>query len=99
MARIELVALEGIPEVAPGDDIAAHIAAAAAASNIGLADSDVLVVTQKIVSKAEGRLVALASVTPSAFAREWAARWDKDPRQIELVLRESASIVRWVPAG
>lgn len=98
-ARLELIALEGIPEVAPGDDIAAHIADAAVASGIGLADEDVLVVTQKIVSKAEGRLVELASVTPSDFAREWAERWGKDPRQVELVLRESASIVRMGPGG
>ncbi|MGZ8474730.1 MAG: coenzyme F420-0:L-glutamate ligase [Candidatus Limnocylindria bacterium] len=98
-ARIELIALEGIPEVAPGDDIAAHVASAAAASGIGLADSDVLVVTQKIVSKAEGRLVELTAVTPSDFAREWAGRWGKDPRQVELVLRESASIVRMGPGG
>ena len=98
-ARIELIALEGIPEVAPGDDIAAHVADAAATSGIGLADSDVLVVTQKIVSKAEGRLVELAAVTPSDFAREWAARWGKDPRQVEVVLRESASIVRMGPGG
>ncbi len=97
--RIELIALEGIPEVAPGDDIAAHVADAAAASGIGLADSDVLVVTQKIVSKAEGRLVELATVTPSDFAREWAGRWGKDPRQVELVLRESASIIRMGPGG
>jgi coenzyme F420-0:L-glutamate ligase/coenzyme F420-1:gamma-L-glutamate ligase len=98
-ARLELIALEGIPEVAPGDDIAAHVADAAAASGIGLVDEDVLVVTQKIVSKAEGRLVELASVAPSDFAREWAERWGKDARQVELVLRESASIVRMGPGG
>lgn len=98
-ARIELIALEGIPEVAPGDDIAALVADAAAASSIGLADTDVVVVTQKIVSKAEGRLVALASVTPSEFANDWAKRWGKDPRQVELVLRESASILRMGPGG
>jgi coenzyme F420-0:L-glutamate ligase/coenzyme F420-1:gamma-L-glutamate ligase len=98
-ARLELIALEGIPEVAPGDDLAELIGDAAAASSIGLADSDVLVVTQKIVSKAEGRLVALASVTPSEFATQWATRWGKDPRQVELVLRESASILRMGPGG
>jgi coenzyme F420-0:L-glutamate ligase / coenzyme F420-1:gamma-L-glutamate ligase len=98
-ARLELIALEGIPEVVPGDDIAAYVADAAAASDIGLADEDVLVVTQKIVSKAEGRLVELASVAPSDFAREWAERWGKDARQVELVLRESASIVRMGPGG
>ena len=60
---------------------------------------DVLVVTQKVVSKAEGRLVELDSVEPSPMARDWAARWDKDPRQVELVLRESAEIVRMGPGG
>ena len=97
--RLELIALDGIPEIAPGDDIAAAIAAAASASGVTLADDDVLVVTQKIVSKAEGRLVELASVEPSALARDWADRWGKDPRQVELVLRESASIVRMGPGG
>ena len=58
-----------------------------------------LVVTQKVVSKAEGRLVELASVEPSDFARTWASQWGKDPRQVELVLRESASIVRMGPGG
>ena len=58
-----------------------------------------LVVTQKIVSKAEGRLVELATVDPSPMARDWAARWDKDPRQVELVLRESAAILRMGPGG
>lgn len=98
-ARLELIALDGIGEVAPGDDIAALTVDAAAASAIDLADDDVMVVTQKIVSKAEGRLVELASVTPSDFARDWAGRWGKDPRQVELVLRESASIVRMGPGG
>jgi len=98
-SRIELIGLEGIPEVAPGDDLAALILDAAAASDVGLADADVLVVTQKIVSKSEGRLVELASVEPSDFARSWAGRWGKDPRQLELVLRESASIVRMGPGG
>lgn len=98
-ARIELIALEGIPEVGPGDDLAARIADAAAASSIALADTDVLVVTQKVVSKAEGRLVELASVKPSDFAVGWADHWGRDARQVELVLRESASIVRMGPGG
>ena len=98
-SRIELIALDGIGEIGPGDDLAAVIVDAAEASGTGLTDTDVLVVTQKIVSKAEGRLVELASVEPSALARDWAARWDKDPRQVELVLRESASIVRMGPGG
>ena len=98
-SRIELIALEGIPEVHAGDDLGGLIADAAAGSGVALADDDVLVVTQKVVSKAEDRLVDLASVEPSALARDWADRWDKDPRQVELVLRESASIVRMGPGG
>ena len=98
-ARLELIALDGIPEVAPGDDIAALIAASVAASHLDVTDDDVLVVTQKIVSKAENRLVELASVQPSDLALDWARRWGKDPRQVELVLRESAAIVRMGPGG
>lgn len=96
-ARLELIALEGIREISPGDDLSALIAGAS--STVGLTDADVLVVTQKVVSKAEGRLVELASVQPSDFALDWAARWGKDARQVELVLRESASIVRMAPGG
>jgi len=98
-SRIELTALDGIPEVRPGDDVGGLVAEAVEATGIGLVDADVLVVTQKIVSKAEGRLVDLATVEPSALARDWAARWDRDPRQVEVVLRESASIVRMGPGG
>ena len=98
-ARIELIGLDGIPEVAAGADLAALIAEAAQRSSLELADADVLVVTQKIVSKAEGRLVELAFVQPSEMARSWAERWGKDPRQVEIVLRESASIVRMAPGG
>jgi coenzyme F420-0:L-glutamate ligase / coenzyme F420-1:gamma-L-glutamate ligase len=96
---ISLVALEGIPEVVPGDDLAGLIAAALGAAGIGLVDDDVLVVTQKVVSKAEGRVVELASVTPSSEALDWAAQWDKDPRQVELVLQESAEVLRMAPGG
>ncbi|MDQ2933999.1 MAG: coenzyme F420-0:L-glutamate ligase [Chloroflexota bacterium] len=99
MSRIELVPLDGIPEVRAGDDLAALIAAAADSAGIGLQANDALVVTQKVVSKAEGRVVELASVQPSAFALAWAERWDKDARQVELVLRESAAIVRMGPGG
>jgi coenzyme F420-0:L-glutamate ligase / coenzyme F420-1:gamma-L-glutamate ligase len=99
VSRIELIPLEGIPEVRPGDDLGALITAALSTSGIALEDGDVMVVTQKVVSKAEGRLVELASVEPSPFAVEWAARWEKDARQVELVLRESAAIVRMGPGG
>jgi coenzyme F420-0:L-glutamate ligase/coenzyme F420-1:gamma-L-glutamate ligase len=98
-ARLELIALDGIGEIRPGDDLPAVILASAAATGITLTDDDVVVVTQKIVSKAEGRLVDLATVEPSDFARDWADRWDRDARQVEVVLRESASIVRMGPGG
>jgi coenzyme F420-0:L-glutamate ligase / coenzyme F420-1:gamma-L-glutamate ligase len=98
-SRIELIPLDGIPEVRPGDDLGGLIAEAAHGSDIDLGDGDVVVVTQKVVSKAEDRLVDLASVEPSVLARDWADRWDKDARQVELVLRESASIVRMGPGG
>jgi coenzyme F420-0:L-glutamate ligase/coenzyme F420-1:gamma-L-glutamate ligase len=98
-ARLELIALDGIDEVEPGDDLARLIAGALDASGLTLADADCVVVTQKVVSKAEGRLVELASVEPSPMAREWGERWNKDPRQVELVLRESAEVVRMAPGG
>jgi coenzyme F420-0:L-glutamate ligase/coenzyme F420-1:gamma-L-glutamate ligase len=96
---ISLIPLDGIPEVVPGDDLAALIAAALAEGGIGLEAGDVLVVTQKVVSKAEGRVVELASVTPGEDARAWAERWGKDPRQVELVLRESAQVLRMAAGG
>jgi len=83
----------GIGEVRPGDDLAALIVDAAAQGR-ALASGDVVVVTQKIVSKAEGRLVDLATVEPSAFARQWATDYGKDPRHVEVVLRESRRIVK-----
>ena len=97
--RLELVALDGIGEVQPGDDLVSIIAGSLRDGDIGLQADDVLVVTQKIVSKAEGRIVDLATVEPSALARDWAERWGKDARQVEVVLRESASIVRMAPGG
>lgn len=96
---IELIALDGVPEVREGDDLGALIAAASRAAAIGLTDDDVAVVTQKVVSKAEGRVVELASVEPRQEAREWAERWGKDPRQVELVLRESVEVVRMAEGG
>jgi coenzyme F420-0:L-glutamate ligase / coenzyme F420-1:gamma-L-glutamate ligase len=85
--------LDGLPEVRPGDDVAALIAAAATGAAAPLA-GDVLIVTHKIVSKAEGRLVDLRTIEPSETARDFAARWGKDARQVEVVLRESARVVR-----
>jgi coenzyme F420-0:L-glutamate ligase/coenzyme F420-1:gamma-L-glutamate ligase len=94
VSQIRVIGLEGIPEVAEGDDVAALVAEAAGRAG-GLEDGDVVVVTQKVVSKAEGRVLSLAEVEPSRFAREISA--DKDPRQTEVVLRESVRIVRLRP--
>jgi coenzyme F420-0:L-glutamate ligase / coenzyme F420-1:gamma-L-glutamate ligase len=95
--RLELIPVEGFPRVEPGDDLAALIMAALAANNLVLGESDVLVLAQKIVSKAEDRYVRLSSVTPGPEALELAARADKDPRQVELILRESSEVVRVRP--
>ncbi len=92
-AGLRLTALRDIPLVAPGDDLAALLAAAASRAGLALADG-VLVVCQKIVSKAEGRLVALAQVEPSDEARQIALEHAKDPRHIEVILRETRRIVR-----
>jgi coenzyme F420-0:L-glutamate ligase/coenzyme F420-1:gamma-L-glutamate ligase len=86
--------LTGLPEIQPGDDLVALIVAALARVRLTIATGDVLVVTQKIVSKAEDRLIALDSVVPSAEARQWAEAWAKDARVVELVLRETARIVK-----
>ena len=90
---IRLRPLPGLPEVAPGDDLASQLAAAAGREGLRLAGG-ILVVAQKIVSKAEGRIVRLADVEPSEEARRIAAEDDKDPRHIEIVLRETVRVVR-----
>jgi coenzyme F420-0:L-glutamate ligase/coenzyme F420-1:gamma-L-glutamate ligase len=92
--NIQIIGVTNIPEVHPGDDLAGLILAACEGDDVRLEQGDILVVTQKIVSKAEGRLVDLDGVTPSQFAIDYAKKWDKDPRQIEMVLRESVRIVR-----
>jgi coenzyme F420-0:L-glutamate ligase/coenzyme F420-1:gamma-L-glutamate ligase len=91
--RIEVVALAGIPEVQPGDDLVRLIAEALSGSG-ALRSGDVIVVAQKIVSKAEGAIVRLADVTPSPQAAAWAAEHGKDAAVIEVVLREARRIVR-----
>jgi coenzyme F420-0:L-glutamate ligase/coenzyme F420-1:gamma-L-glutamate ligase len=90
-ASVSLWPVAGIPEILPGDGLADKMLPCLR----DLAQAgDVLVVTHKIVSKAEGKVVDLTTVEPSDWARQWAERWKKDPRQIEVVLRESAGIVR-----
>jgi len=95
--ELQLIALPDWPIVAAADDLAVHSHTALQRAGIMLQSTDVLVYAQKIVSKAEGRRVALASVEPGARAREVAAQVRKDPRLVELVLRESRRIVRMAP--
>ncbi len=94
--RLVAVALDGIPEIRPGDDLPVLLAdALAAASDLHpLRPDDVLVVTQKVVSKAEGAVVDLTTIEPRPEAVEFARRWDRDPRQLEVVLREARRVVR-----
>jgi coenzyme F420-0:L-glutamate ligase/coenzyme F420-1:gamma-L-glutamate ligase len=91
---IELSALPGLPEVRPGDDLGALLAAAAQRLEGGLADGDVLAIAHKVVSKAEGRVIELADVRPGERALALAAEHDKDPRQVQVVLDESVELVR-----
>jgi coenzyme F420-0:L-glutamate ligase/coenzyme F420-1:gamma-L-glutamate ligase len=88
--ELRVIPVTGLPEVAEGDDLAELIVSA-----VELEDGDVVVVAHKVVSKAEGRVVRLAEVKPSAEARDLAA--DEDPRRLEVILRESARIVRTRP--
>jgi len=99
LAALLAVALPPLPEIQPGDDLASLIAdswRAAATDDPDLAPrgTDVLVVTQKVVSKAEGCLVDLRTITPRPDAVDFAAKWDRDARQVEVVLRESVEVLR-----
>jgi coenzyme F420-0:L-glutamate ligase/coenzyme F420-1:gamma-L-glutamate ligase len=86
---LQVFPVDGLPEIEPGADLAALIA-----EHFDLVDGDIAIVTSKIVSKAEGCQIELAGVEPSQFARDWAPQWEKDPRLIEVVLREARRIVR-----
>lgn len=94
--RVEVVALEGIPEIRPGDDLPQVVVSALRATpdTFPPREDDVLVVTQKIVSKAEGAIVELDRIEPRPEAVEFAERWDRDARQVEVVLREARRVVR-----
>jgi coenzyme F420-0:L-glutamate ligase/coenzyme F420-1:gamma-L-glutamate ligase len=96
-ASLTLTALDGVPTIRADHDLAAVIAAAIERSGIELRDNDVFILAQKIVSKAEGRAVSLSTVTPSARARELAVQSNKDPRLVELILQESAEVLRCRP--
>lgn len=94
--RLELIGLDGLPEVRPGDKLAPMIVDAAAAIG-GLRDGDVVAIAQKVVSKAENRFVVLDEVKPGERARRVAHECDKDPRQVEVILAEASEIVRHRP--
>jgi coenzyme F420-0:L-glutamate ligase/coenzyme F420-1:gamma-L-glutamate ligase len=87
--ELRILGVAGLPEISAGDDLAALIA-----GSVSLVDRDLVVVTSKVVSKAEGAVVDLADVDPSPFATDFATRWDKDPRLVEVVLRQARRVVR-----
>lgn len=95
--RLEVRALPGVPIVEPGDDLPSLVRAAIARAGLQLLDSDILVVASKVVSRAEGRFVDVSRVEPSLGAGELAALTRKDPREVELVLRESTEVSRAAP--
>jgi coenzyme F420-0:L-glutamate ligase/coenzyme F420-1:gamma-L-glutamate ligase len=94
--RVTVIALDGMPEIHPGDDLAAALVEAlrVTPSVLPLRDDDVLVVTQKVVSKAEGAIVDLTAVEPRPELVTFAERWDRDARQLEVVVREARRVVR-----
>jgi coenzyme F420-0:L-glutamate ligase/coenzyme F420-1:gamma-L-glutamate ligase len=92
--RYEVIGVEGLPEISPGTDLAPLIVDAARRQGTPLAADDLLVISQKIVSKSEGRLVGLGAVTPSPRAAALAAEIDRDPRLVEVILGETRRIVR-----
>jgi coenzyme F420-0:L-glutamate ligase/coenzyme F420-1:gamma-L-glutamate ligase len=92
--RYEVIGVEGIGEVRPGDDVARIVVQAAAAQGTPLVAGDVLVLSQKVISKAEGRLLNLTDITPSTMATTFATELGRDPRLIEVILRESRRVVR-----
>jgi coenzyme F420-0:L-glutamate ligase/coenzyme F420-1:gamma-L-glutamate ligase len=92
--RYEVIGIEGLPEIARGDDLGRLIAEAAARQGTPLRARDLLVISQKVVSKAEGRVVRLSTVTPSPRARAVAAEIGRDPRLVEVILSEARRVVR-----
>ncbi len=93
-SEIRIFGIDGLPEIHPGDDVPALLFARLSPTPFVFMTGDICVVTQKLISKAEGSLVDLNTVTPSRFAQDLAERTQKDPRVVEVVLRESKRIVR-----
>lgn len=96
---LTLTPLPAVPLIRPGDDLASIILRSLGLAQLQLQDNDILVLAQKVVSKAEGRLVNLETVEPSVAALELAQRAEKDPRLVELILQESAEILRVRPGA
>ncbi len=96
MNGLQIFGIPGLPEIEPGADLAALSISSAEAAGTPLQSGDVLVVTSKIVSKAEGQVVELSSIEPSQFALQWAEPWGKDPAIVEIVLREAKRVVRQI---
>jgi coenzyme F420-0:L-glutamate ligase/coenzyme F420-1:gamma-L-glutamate ligase len=94
MPSLTLTAIEGLPMVRRGDDLARLIVDALTSMSLRLQNGDIVTLCQKIVSKSEGRLVSLKEIEPSPLAQQFAARWEKDPREVELVMRQTSRIVR-----
>jgi coenzyme F420-0:L-glutamate ligase/coenzyme F420-1:gamma-L-glutamate ligase len=94
---IELISIPGLPEIREGDDLSRVIFAAARKARIIFQNADIVVIAQKVVSKAEGRTARLSSIVPSAHATQLAAKGGRDPRLVEIILRESRRIVREHP--
>ena len=92
MKSISIIGIEGLPIIYPGDDLPKLIMDACEKENIIIENGDILVVTQKIISKSESCLVDLNTITPSNLAKKWAIEWDRDPRLIELVFQKSKRI-------
>jgi coenzyme F420-0:L-glutamate ligase/coenzyme F420-1:gamma-L-glutamate ligase len=92
--EFRVIGVTGIPEIQEGDDLASLILTASEAQGTPIEDRDIIVVTQKVVSKTEGALVDLKTIVPSNLANTMAADWGKDPRHVEVVLQESRRIVR-----
>lgn len=97
MNDLRFIRIPGVPLVEPGANLAGLVATALRAAGEIPAAGDVVAMAQKIVSKAEGRIVRLDSVTPSARAQDIAAQANKDPRVVELILRESQAVIRVSP--
>ena len=94
MSELRAIPIRGVPDIKPGDDIPAILLAALRAQRRPLAQGDILVITHKIISKAEGQIVPLASIGPSQEANEWAAKYNLDPRITQIATAESKRIVK-----